>query len=78
MIKLIHRGISRIYPENTIGAIRTALQHNGYDGVETDLRLTKDNKWILIHDDKLSKITNQNVYINDRVIGDELLYVMNR
>jgi glycerophosphoryl diester phosphodiesterase len=49
-VKLIaHRGLSGIAPENTLPAFEKAGQ-NGYFGVECDVRMTKDGKWVIMHD----------------------------
>jgi glycerophosphoryl diester phosphodiesterase len=46
---IAHRGESYIAPENTLAAINLAWVHDA-DGVEIDIRLTKDNKIVVIHD----------------------------
>ena len=56
---LCHRGIQNYYPENTLGSINEALTSDKYDGVELDINLTKDNKWIIKTDHK--KFTSQYV-----------------
>ena len=56
MIKLLHRGDTLNYPENTIESIKSALSNINYNGFETDLQLTKDDKWIIFHDDDTKKI----------------------
>ena len=43
-----HRGLPRIYPENTLSSINKAFEY--CDFVETDIRITKDNQLILFHD----------------------------
>jgi glycerophosphoryl diester phosphodiesterase len=44
MVKIIgHRGASDDAPENTISSIKEAFVQ-GADGVEVDIRLTKDKK----------------------------------
>ena len=50
MIKLAHRGYSEKYPENTMIAFVEAIEGN-FDGIETDVHLTKDNRLVLIHDE---------------------------
>ena len=52
-----HRGFSSDYPENTLLAFTKALEA-GADGIETDLRLSRDGKAIIFHDDDLKAITN--------------------
>ena len=50
MISFIaHRGESFIAPENTLAAIKLAWTNNA-DGVEIDVRLSKDKKIVVIHD----------------------------
>lgn len=47
---LAHRGLhSGGIFENTIGAFRAGLA-SGADGIETDVRLTRDNQLVLVHD----------------------------
>ena len=43
-----HRGVTAVAPENTIPAYEAAVE-NGYYSAECDIRLTKDNQWVLIH-----------------------------
>lgn len=51
-----HRGASRAAPENTLAAIRAAAVE-GADGVELDVRLTRDAEPVLIHDPDLLRTT---------------------
>lgn len=44
-----HRGLHRSFPENTIGAFEAAAAA-GADGVELDVRLTRDHVPVVIHD----------------------------
>jgi glycerophosphoryl diester phosphodiesterase len=46
---LSHRGLSSQHPENTIAAFAAALSV-GFDGLETDVRLSADGEAILYHD----------------------------
>ena len=57
-VKLIaHRGLSGIERENTCAAFIEAGK-NDYYGIETDVRKTADGKFVLIHDDNTSRVTN--------------------
>ena len=48
---IAHRGlVNDDNHENTIQALRQALNSDKYVGVETDLRVTKDNYFVLVHD----------------------------
>lgn len=51
---IAHRGASAHAPENTLGAISLAWEHQA-DGVEIDVRLTADNEWVVIHDADLRR-----------------------
>ncbi len=56
--KLIaHRGLSSLYPENTIPAFEGAKEY-GFDGYEFDVHTTKDGKWVVIHDDDVDHMTD--------------------
>jgi len=52
-----HRGDSYNYFENTMTAFQKALE-SGAHMIETDVRLTKDNVLVLIHDDTVDRTTN--------------------
>lgn len=54
---IAHRGASSDAPENTIAAIEKAIE-DGADAIEIDIRLTKDNVPVLIHDARLGRTTN--------------------
>lgn len=49
-----HRGASRDHPENTLEAFSAALAE-GADGLETDLRLTRDGVLVCLHDADLGR-----------------------
>ncbi|MCR4563192.1 MAG: hypothetical protein K5755_00960 [Clostridiales bacterium] len=49
-IRLIgHRGLSGTAPENTVPAFEEAGKA-GYFGAECDVRMTKDGRWVIMHD----------------------------
>jgi glycerophosphoryl diester phosphodiesterase len=52
---IAHRGASDEAPENTIAAIQLAWEQNA-DALEIDIRLTKDRKIIVFHDDSLWRV----------------------
>jgi glycerophosphoryl diester phosphodiesterase len=52
-----HRGACYYKPENTISSFKKALQLK-CKFIECDVRLTKDNKVIIIHDKTLERTTN--------------------
>ncbi len=52
-----HRGDVQNYPENSLEAILSAIML-GADAVEIDIRLTKDNVMVLMHDETLTRTTD--------------------
>ena len=54
---IAHRGFSEKYPENTLEAVKGALEA-GADGVEIDARISKDGVIYCLHDDTLNRTTN--------------------
>lgn len=53
---LAHRGASRVAPENTVAAFEAA-RHAGADGIELDVRLSRDHVPMVIHDATLDRTT---------------------
>lgn len=52
---IAHRGANRFATENTLPAFKKAIDL-GCDGVELDVRLTRDNRVVVFHDDKLLRL----------------------
>ncbi|MBI3757244.1 MAG: glycerophosphodiester phosphodiesterase [Deltaproteobacteria bacterium] len=57
MIVTSHRGAGFLEPENTLRAIRRAIEL-GADQVELDVQLTRDGHLILMHDETVDRTTN--------------------
>ncbi len=57
MLKIGHRGARACEPENTLRSFKKALDL-GVDAVELDVRKTKDNRIIVIHDADVKRTTN--------------------
>lgn len=55
-LRLAHRGDWRAAPENTLGAMRAALAVEGCDGLEFDVRGSREGVPILLHDETLERI----------------------
>ena len=53
-----HRGASAVAPENTLVAFREAIAA-GSDGIEFDVRLTRDGVPVIIHDDNLRRTASR-------------------
>ncbi len=52
---IAHRGASAIAPENTLAAFRRAID-DGAEGIEFDVRLTKDGVPVVLHDAQLNRV----------------------
>ena len=74
---IAHRGLSGIEPQNTSIAF-AAAGNRSYFGIETDVHITKDGKYVIIHDDVTSNVSKpgltventdfevlRNIYLND-------------
>ncbi len=64
-----HRGFSGGYPENTMLAFKEAIKL-GVDQIETDVRITKDNELVLIHDSTLERTTNGSGKVCDYTLSE--------
>ena len=54
MIFQAHRGVSTENPENTMAAFESAVRQ-GYEIIELDVSVTRDKKFVLLHDDTLNR-----------------------
>ena len=69
--KLIaHRGVSGLEQENTVASFLLA-SYKTYFGIETDVHVTKDNKFIICHDDNIKRVTGIDKVIEESTY-DEL------
>jgi len=57
MLRIGHRGARAYEPENTLRSFKKALEM-GVDAVEFDVRKTKDNQLVVIHDADVKRTTN--------------------
>ncbi len=64
-----HRGYSARYPENTLLAFREAVKA-GADGVELDVRLTRDGEVVVIHDPTLDRTSNVRGRVRDKTLKE--------
>ena len=55
-LRLAHRGDWRAAPENTLAAMRAALAIPGCDGLEFDVRTSRDGVPVLLHDASLDRV----------------------
>jgi len=63
---IVHRGLYQVYqnvvPENSVAAIKNAIS-KGFSGVEIDVRLSKDQVPIVIHDKLLNRSIDNCNYV---------------
>ena len=57
-----HRGVSGLELENTCAAF-VAAGNRSYWGVETDVHVTADGKFIIFHDDETGRLCSENVRV---------------
>ncbi len=59
---IAHRGLSGLELENTISAF-VAAGNRSYIGIETDVHVTKDGKFVVFHDDTTGRLCNQDLIL---------------
>src|SRR4030095_15157968 len=64
-----HRGASAIAPENTIAAFDLALK-SGAEGIEFDVRLSRDEVPVIIHDDTLRRTGLRPERVSDLTVAE--------
>lgn len=62
-----HRGAQSITPENSLPAIRKAINHAG---VEIDIHCTSDGEWMVMHDGTVDRMTNGSGAISSFTYAD--------
>ena len=65
-----HRGVPALHQENTLAGFRRAAAL-GLDAIELDVRLTRDRRAVVFHDQSLERLTGERRSISD-VTWDEL------
>jgi|SRR5690625_4836338 len=64
---IAHRGASTYAPENTLAAFKRALEQEA-DGIELDVRLSKDQVPVICHDATINRTSNGKGYIHNLTI----------
>ena len=64
-----HRGASAYEPENTLKSIRKAFSL-GADWVEVDVRVTFDGHLVVIHDERVDRVTGGRGYVADKTLEE--------
>lgn len=66
---IAHRGASRLARENTLPALRRAVEA-GADAVEIDVRITADGRCVVVHDPTLERLWGQRVVVGETTYAD--------
>ena len=61
---IAHRGLSGLELENTISAF-VAAGNRSYQGIETDVHVTSDGKFVVYHDDTTERLSSENLRITE-------------
>lgn len=64
-----HRGASAAMPENSLAAFSLAVEQ-GADGIETDVRLSKDGRPVLVHDATLQRLSGNPSKVCDLTVNE--------
>ena len=64
-----HRGLSAVYPENTLLAFRKALEV-GADQLETDVRISADGRLVLMHDATVDRTTDGTGRVDEKTFEE--------
>ena len=69
MLVIAHRGASGHAPENTLAAFKRAIAL-GASFIETDLQLSRDARFVAIHDDTVNRTTNGQGKVHELTLAD--------
>jgi glycerophosphoryl diester phosphodiesterase len=69
MLRIGHRGARAYEPENTLLSFQKALEM-GVDAIELDVRKTKDNELVVIHDADVKRTTNGKGKVNQLTLKE--------
>jgi glycerophosphoryl diester phosphodiesterase len=64
-----HRGGADALPEHTLGAYLRALEE-GADGLECDVRLTRDGHLVCVHDRRLNRTSNGRGLVSTKTLAE--------
>jgi len=75
---IAHRGLSSKAPENTIPAFELAAKEQRYFGIECDVQTTKDNQFVIFHDDDLQRMAKVKKRVRDLTYEEILKYSISK
>lgn len=67
---IAHRGLSGLERENSCRAFIAAGNREKYFGIETDIHLTSDGKYVTIHDDNTARVSEKHLIIAQSTFDD--------
>ncbi len=73
MLVIAHRGANRYAPQNTLDAFKKAIEQKA-DGVETDVRITKDGHLVLCHNSTIKATSDGSGRVNEKYLGELFNY----
>ncbi len=65
---IAHRGLSGLETENSIPAF-VAAGNRSYYGVETDTHVTRDGRFIILHDDTTGRVAQDDIHVESSGYG---------
>ena len=72
-----HRGASGYAPENSLEAFERAVRL-GADGVELDVQMTRDGELVVIHDERIDRVSNGSGMVGEYTLSQLRQYDFNR
>lgn len=66
---IAHRGVCGLEPENTVSAF-IAAGNRSYYGIECDVHVTKDGKFVVIHDDHTGRVASERIEIENSTLEE--------
>ena len=66
---IAHRGVSGIERENTAGAF-IAAGNRSYFGIETDVHVTHDGKYVICHDSNLKRVSGMDLSVEGSTMAE--------
>lgn len=72
-----HRGASAYAPENTLASFKKAIEMHA-DGVELDVQLTKDGQLVVIHDERIDRVSNGSGFVADFTLPELRAFNFNK
>lgn len=72
-----HRGASGYAPENTLEAFALAAEMEA-DGVELDVQMSRDGYLVVVHDERIDRVSNGSGFIRDFTLEELKGFLFNK